>query len=100
MLREAAPSRGHPWHAACPGDPPWGATKRGGPIGGVVGPMALFSTFFFKKYVYSKWFSTFSNAKKSQAFDFPKCSVFFFENDFEDHLETIGDGPWMGNVSA
>ena len=24
----------------------------------------------------------------------------FFENDFEDHLETIGDGPWMGNVSA
>ena len=77
MLREAAPSRGHPWHAACPGDPPWGATKRGGPIGGVVGPMALFST-FFKKYVYSKWFSTFSNAKKSQAFDFPKCSVFFF----------------------
>ena len=47
MLREAAPSRGHPWHAACPGDPPWEPTKRGGPIGGVVGPMALFPTFFF-----------------------------------------------------
>ena len=49
MLREAAPSRGHPWHAACPGDPPWEPTKRGGPIGGVVGPMALFPTFFFLK---------------------------------------------------
>ena len=79
MLREAAPSRGHPWHAACPGDPPWEPTKRGGPIGGVVGPMALFPTFFFLKYVSSKWFSTFSNAKKSQAFDFPKCSVFFLK---------------------
>ena len=99
MLREAAPSRGHPWHAACPGDPPWEPTKRGGPIGGVVGPMALFPTFFFLKYVSSKWFSTFSNAKKSQALIFQNARC-FFENDFEDHLETIGDGPWMGNVSA